>query len=156
MATRARHLGLTPKRRAAALAELRESGRYDNAAAAAGVAYETFYGWRKRYPDFAEEVNQAHDGQVARMGRKVVRALEMHVQDVLEGKRLPDRYGINQKTGERVLIEEGAPIPLNVALARTVLTKHDKTWTKESSEVTVNEFSAALDAVQTDGEPKPE
>ena len=132
---RAAPAGLTEARENAVLAQLRESGRYDEAAAAAGVSYMTLYRWRKADAAFAERCTAAIDAMNVRIGQKYRRAAELHVDSVIAGERLPDKYAVVQKTGETVLVQRGERIPLNTQLARYALTKLDPSWTAPKQEV---------------------
>ena len=121
---------LTERRRAKVLETFRETGRIASVAQAVGVHQETLRKWRRTDATLQAEMDEAYEVYVERVAHKAVTALEAHLDSVLAGERHPDKYGIVQKTGKRVLLQHGEKIPLNVALVRTALTRHDARWVR--------------------------
>ena len=148
MATRAPKMGLTPLRRKRCIEAMETSGRYDEAAKAAGVKMRTLFDWRQAHPDFDAELTACCERKAHRMHRKVIDAMERHLDAVLAGKRHPDKHAVHQKTGRRVLVQRGEEIALSPDVMHKVLTKVDPSWTKDTTEITLSQFEEAMDAVQ--------
>ena len=137
-------LGLTDERREIAVAQMQQTGIFADAAAAVGVSISALSYWRSEHPDFEAELQAARRNVEVRAGQKAVHALEAHLEAVLNGERLEDRYApVPGKPGERVLVQRGDKIPLNVNAARTLITAyrpeltHPKTEVEHSGTVTV-------------------
>lgn len=121
---------LTARRRAKCIDAFRETGKIASVAQAVGVCQMTLRKWRREDATLQAELDEAYEAYVERVAHKAVTALERHLDSVLAGERHPDKYGIVQKTGERVLLQHGEKIPLNVALCRTALTRYDARWVR--------------------------
>ena len=76
------HVGLTPERRDAVLAQLKLTGILQDAADAVGVNVMTLYKWRKDNPDFEEECILATRSMDARIAEKARMVLEMELDDL--------------------------------------------------------------------------
>ena len=146
------HLGLTPERRARVLKVLRDSGLICEAARATGVAEDTLWRWRQKHPDFEREIREAQEHVAQRIGKKAVRVIEQHINDVLTGKHEPDRYQLN-RDGEPVLVQRGARVAPNVGLIKAALTRTDPNWTRDRKEIEVKDFDAVMDSLTDGGEP---
>ena len=128
--------GLTPARRAKALEQMRTTGVFEHAARAAGVTHTALHQWRKKHPDFDAELREAQECVIARAGTKAIHALEQHVDGVLAGERYEDKYApAPGLPGERILVQRGDKVPLNVAAARTLLTGYAPRFTHPKQEV---------------------
>lgn len=151
MATRAKgkeatpRRGLTPARRAKALAAMRDSGIFSRVAESLGVPFNTLHSWMVRHPDFRAEMDVIRDEIDQRVGQKAVNVLEHHLDNILEGRPVKRRRQAAVKVqggGESIewLEEEETP-EINPALVKMGLTKLDPRWThpKQEHEVTLNE-----------------
>ena len=129
MAGRAR--GLTKERWRAALCAHLRTGIYARTAAAIGVTYETLRTWRRECPEFEAEL-QAVDRQVdERIGHLGRAALEQELEDYVSRRPLVEEQSDGQ--GGKVALQKDRT--LNVAAARTALTKLNREWTHPKTEV---------------------
>ena len=148
----AAHARYSRKRHKAAVEAFRKRGYYNDAAQAADVDRHTLWEWRKRYPELQADMDVAREQQVERIGRKYIRAIELHVDAVLTGQRLPDRLGVHPQTGRLVVLQQGDLVRLCDKLTKLALTRYEPAWTKDTAEITVSQFEEAMDAVQREEE----
>ena len=135
-------LGPTPARRKAALEAYERTGRADLSAEAIGVAPRTLREWRQFDADFDAQWREAGSRCDIRIGTKARMALEQHLDDVLERKRVRRKRQEALKDGTVVDLVDDDPATAHPALIRTGLTKLDATWTHPKTEV---EHSGSVD-----------
>ena len=140
----AKQIRYTAEWHAKAVEIFEDRGMYADVAKAMNVGVSTLREWRKKHPQLEADFDAAYERLCSRIARKYVRAIEKHVDDVLAGKRLPDRYGIVQKEGKRILIQRGEPIRLDVALAKMALTRAQPKWITTPRDETDKSLAAAV------------
>ena len=153
MPSRGHMRGLTKERRATALAAYRRTGIFARVYESMGVPERTFFGWMERDPTFREELEAEGRKLDSEIGQLARNAVQQHLEDVLAKKRVKrTQQAIVQRTGEVRSLESDEPVELNVALARTALTKMDRAWTHPDTkqEVTVKTVGDAIDELSDD------
>ena len=136
------HLGPTPARKKAVLEAYERTGRVDMSAAAIGVAERTLQEWRQFDADFEAEWREAGNRCDIRIGTKARMALEQHLDDVLERKRVRRKRQEALKDGTVVDLVDDEPASAHPALIRTGLTKLDPQYTHPKTEI---EHSGSVD-----------
>ena len=137
--------GLTDERMEAAVAAYRATGIYARAAEAVGISARRFAEWRKEHPPFQEALDAAGREYDAHIGTIARRALHQELEACLNG--VPEWEDALTRDGTKVRLERSRR--LNVAAARTALTKLNPEWThpKQDVALTVTTAGALLDAL---------
>lgn len=142
---RAENAGLTPDRRRRVLEAVRATGFFGDGADAVGVVPSVVSDWARKHPEFRVELNAARDESIERAGQEAACALRENVQAARRGDMVLVEKGVDAKSGKPY--ERHERTALNVAAARTLLTRFDRRYTHPDTkqELTVKTLGEAMD-----------